>query len=171
YKHPGTFYALAQATDCLFAGSDDYGIHVFELKSDKKEAVAHWTKHENYVSALVAIGQPSKTLVVSGSYDHHPIWWEATPGKPLRSIEAHAGWVRDLVATPDGNRLISVGDDMLVKIWETDTGKLVRSLAGHAAQTPQGHVTALYAVAVSPDGKYVASADRIGAVRVWETDT
>jgi WD40 repeat protein len=60
---------------------------------------------------------------------------------------------------------------MLVKVWEPDTGKAIRSLEGHAKQTPQGHVTALYALAVSPDGKYLASGDRIGAVNVWEVET
>ena len=75
------------------------------------------------------------------------------------------------MATPDGTRLISCGDDMLVKVWDAESGKPIRSMEGHAKQTPQGHVTALYALAVSPDGKYVASGDRIGAVNVWEIDS
>src|SRR5437660_3987870 len=140
YKHPGTFYALTAAADGkrLFAGSDDYAIHVFDLTSEKKEPVARWTKHENYVSALAYVGRSAKPLVVSGSYDRHLVWWDAAAGQPLRSVAAHAGWVRDVIAMPDASRLISVGDDMLVKIWETDTGRLVRSLEGHAPQTPQG---------------------------------
>jgi WD40 repeat protein len=44
-------------------------------------------------------------------------------------------------------------------------------LAGHALRTPQGHPTALYAVAISPDGRFVASGDRIGEVRIWESDS
>jgi WD40 repeat protein len=88
-----------------------------------------------------------------------------------RSIEAHQGWIRDLVVLPDGSALVSVGDDMLVKVWDSRSGGLMRSLDGHAKLTPQGHVTALYVVAVTPDGKYLASGDRIGQVRVWETET
>jgi WD40 repeat protein len=60
---------------------------------------------------------------------------------------------------------------MLVKVWDTRSGQLLRSLEGHAKVTPQGHVTALYVVAVTPDGKYLASGDRIGEVRVWEAET
>lgn len=172
YKHPGTFYALALAPDGkrLFAGSDDYGIHVFDLAAEKKDPVARWAGHDNYVSALVCLRRGDRPLVVSGSYDRKLAWWDAAAGKPLRTLEAHAGWVRDLAATPDGNRLVSVGDDMRVKVWETDTGKPLLSLEGHAPQTPQGHVSALYAVAVSPDGKFLASGDRAGEVRVWEAD-
>jgi WD40 repeat protein len=117
------------------------------------------------------VARAGKTLVVSGSYDRSLVWWDAAKGEVLRSVEAHGGWVRDLAALPDGDRLVSCGDDMLVKLWETDSGKLIRTFAGHATKTPQGHVTALYAVAVSRDGKYLASGDRHGTVIVWETDT
>jgi WD40 repeat protein len=173
FPHTGTFYALCvdPAGNRLFAGSDDSAIHVFDLGAAKKEPAARWAKHDNYVSALAFVKRESKAVVISGSYDRNLIWWDAESGTAVRSVKAHEGWLRDLVATPDGSRLVSAGDDMLVKVWETDTGKPVRSLEGHAKKTPQGHVTALYAVAVSPDGKHLASGDRIGAVRVWELAT
>src|SRR5262245_44135752 len=170
YNHPGTFYALAVDGEAgrIYAGSDDYGIHVIDLAAEKKEPVARWARHENYVSALAC---PDEGLLVSGSYDRRLIWWDTERGEPIRTVEAHGGWVRNLVAFPDGTHLASVGDDMLVKVWETATGRLVLVREGHAHRTPQGHVTALYALAVSADGKFLASGDRIGAVRVWEADT
>jgi WD40 repeat protein len=173
FKHSGTLVSLCQEPDGgrLFAGSDDFAIHVFDPAAKKPEAVARWTKHDSYVSALVALRQGEKNVVISGSYDRTLVWWDAASGQGIRSVEAHQGWIRHVVPTPDGSRLVSVGDDMLVKIWDAVTGKPVRSLEGHARLTPQGHVTALYAVAVSPDGKHIASGDRHGEVRVWETET
>jgi WD40 repeat protein len=170
YAHAATFYSLCAdpAGTRLYAGSEDYAIHVFDRGVEKKEPIARWTRHDNYVSALAFLAHGSKPLLVSGSYDRQLLWWDVATGEPVRSVEAHAGWIRDVVATPDHARLVSVGDDMLVKVWEADTGKLIHTLKGHAAQTPQGHVTALYTVAVSPDGKYAASGDRIGSVRVWD---
>jgi len=170
-NHPGTFFALAAdpAGNRLYAGSDDRLIHVFDPSHPKREPVARWARHANYVSALVHIGRP-RPRVVSGSYDRQLLWWDADGGEVLRTVAAHEGWVRNLAATPDGSRLVSVGDDMLVKVWETDSGRLAHALEGHARHTPQGHVTALYAVAVSPDGRFAASGDRIGEVRVWELD-
>src|SRR5262249_29880487 len=88
-----------------------------------------------------------------------------------RTVEAHQGWIRDVVAVPDGSRVVSAGDDMVVRVWETATGRLVHTLQGHARLTPQGHVTALYAVAISPDSRYVAAGDRVGELRVWELET
>jgi WD40 repeat protein len=60
---------------------------------------------------------------------------------------------------------------MLVNLWDAETGQLIRSMDGHARQTPQGYATALYALAVSPDGKLLASGDRVGEVVLWELET
>ncbi|MFN4259704.1 MAG: WD40 repeat domain-containing protein [Gemmataceae bacterium] len=175
YNHDGTFFGLAANLDQqrLYAGSDDYGIHVYDLSDpDSKGAIARWAKHDNYVSAVAVVnGGGSTPVVVSGGLDRQLIWWNADTGEPLRTVEGHAGWVRDLVVFPDQKRLASAGDDMVVKIWEAASGRLLRVLEGHAPLTPQGHVTALYAVAVSPDGQHVAGGDRVGVVHVWEADT
>ena len=165
YEHSGAFQCLALDAPRLYAGSDDYAIHVFDLSADKKEPIERLAKHDNYVSAVVV----TKPFVVSASFDRNLIWW--CDGKPERIGEAHSGWVRDLVATPDCKLLVSAGDDMLVKLWDAQSGKPVRTLEGHDKRTPQGHVTALYVVAVAPDGKHLASADRHGTVCVWEIES
>jgi WD40 repeat protein len=173
FPHATTFYGLAATPDGsrLFAGSDDYALYAFDVSSEKKEPAARWTGHDNYVSALAYLPRTEKPLLISGSYDHQLIWWDPATGRSLRTVPAHEGWVRDLTAFPDGSRLASAGDDLVVKTWDAESGKLIRTFSGHAKQTPQGHATALYAVAVSPDGKFVAGGDRIGEVRVWENDT
>lgn len=172
HKHSGTFYGLCLASDGrLYAGGSDYSIYTFNPAAEKFEPAAQWTKHDNYVSCLAPLPATAGNLIVSGSYDRQLIWWNTTSGEPIRTVAAHDGWVRDLAVLADGGRLVSVGDDMLVKVWDANTGELVRTLEGHARRTPQGHVTAIYVVAVSPDGKHIASGDRIGDVRVWETET
>jgi WD40 repeat protein len=173
FPHAATYYALSfdAAANRLYAGSDDYSVYVLDPAAAKKEPLAKWTKHDNFVSASALVAHGDSKVLITGSYDRNLIWWDIDKGEAARNVEAHAGWIRDLLVTPDGTRLVSCGDDMLVKLWEADSGKAIRSLEGHAKQTPQGHVTALYALAVSPDGKYIASGDRIGAVNVWEVET
>ena len=169
YNAPCTFFGMAYdpTSNRVYAGGDDNLVYVFDLTAMKFEPLAKWTKHDNYISCMVAIQRAGQKVVVSGSYDKTLVWWNPDKGEVVRTILAHDGWVRDLIATPDGSKLISVGDDMFVKVWDTDTGKLLHKLEGHAVLTPQGHVTALYALAISPDGQFIASGDRIGDVRVW----
>ena len=60
---------------------------------------------------------------------------------------------------------------MLVKLWDAESGELIRTMSGHASQTPEGYSTALYAVAVSPDGRTLASGDRTGETVLWDVES
>jgi WD40 repeat protein len=63
---------------------------------------------------------------------------------------------------PDGRHLITGGDDYLVKMFDAETGTLVRTWAGH------GHW--ITAVAVTADGARIVSGSTDGHVRTWSTD-
>ena len=174
YQHSGTLFCMCldQRHGKLYGGSTDNAVHVVDLNAETKTSVPGWLNHTNYVAAMAFLqGKAFEDIIVTGGFDRQLIWTRIYDGKQVRSIEAHNGWVRDVAAFPDGARLVSVGDDMLVKVWDARTGTLLRSMGGHPMQTPQGYATALYAVAVSGDGRHVASADRIGEVRVWDADT
>ena len=69
---------------------------------------------------------PARPLV-SGGYDGRLIWWDLESGSQVRTVEAHAKWIRDVAATPDGTIVASVADDMVCRLWDAETG--------HAAST------------------------------------
>lgn len=168
-EHPGTLYGLCYDPQAgrLYGAGTDWAVYAVDVKAEKPAAEKLWTQHENYVSALVWL----EGVLISAGYDRKLIWTNAATGEQIRAIEAHAGWVRNLALCPDGKRLASIGDDLLVKLWDARTGELLHICDGHAKQTPQGFATAIYALAVSPDGKVVASGDRIGEVCLWEAES
>jgi WD40 repeat protein len=145
----------------------DFAVYGVDTRAEKPAAEKKWTYHDNYVSALAWLDG----VVVSAGFDRRLIWTKAESGEKLREVTAHDGWVRDLVVVPGGKLLATAGDDMLVKLWDAATGELVRTMSGHAAKTPEGFATAIYALAGSADGKYLASGDRIGEVCLWEIDS
>jgi WD40 repeat protein len=53
-----------------------------------------------------------------------PLW--------LRSLEGHTGiGVLRWAVSPDGRTIVSGSDDRTVKVWEAESGRLLRSLEGH----------------------------------------
>lgn len=168
-SHPGILYALCHDADAgrLYGAGSDASIYVVDLRAEKPQAEKKWNHHGNYVSSLAR----SNGALISAGYDGRVIWTDMDSGEKLRAVEAHDGWVRDIALLPGGRIFATVGDDMLVKLWDAETGELIRSMDGHARQTPEGYATALYAVAASGDGKTLASGDRIGDVVLWESET
>jgi WD40 repeat protein len=81
----------------------------------------------------------------------------ATAPAPIPA--AHENKVTAMLMTPKKDRLITGGEDSLVKVWQLPGGSLSATLSGLG-----GKVTA---VAVSGDGARLAASDANGAVRIW----
>jgi WD40 repeat protein len=62
--------------------------------------------------------------------------------------------------SPDGRLIASGCEDHMVRVWQIETRRLVRRLAGHSS--------VVTAVAFSPDGSVIASASNDRTVRLWD---
>lgn len=78
-------------------------------------------------------------------------------------INAHPGGVRELDYSPDGERIVSVGKDRLLKIWDARTGQLLDSTRATNVESTN--------VAYSPDGEYIATADHDLTAKIWDSRT
>ena len=150
----------------LIFGGSDFGVYDVDLAREKPEP-RKLGGHDSYVSGLAIAGRKA----VSGGYDGRLIWWDLEAGGPIRKVEAHSKWIRDVAATSDGSLVASVADDMVCRLWDGETGEKRHELSGHAVQTPHHFPSMLYACAFSPDGRYVATGDKVGHVVIWEVDT
>jgi WD40 repeat protein len=61
-----------------------------------------------------------------------------------------------------GNRVLATSDTKRIKIWDLETGRLLRSLEHFAYNT---------GIAFAPDGKSVFAGYKDGSVRVWDVET
>jgi WD40 repeat protein len=72
----------------------------------------------------------------------------------------HLGHVQGAAFSPDGSRLVTAGEDGVVKFWDTATWAEMFSLRAHT-----GRVEGL---AFSPEGNHLATAGLDGLVRIWD---
>jgi WD40 repeat protein len=155
--------ARVPGTARCFLGSSDFKVWEGDLSAEKYEPTELYA-HGSYVTGLALAGK----ILVSGGYDGKLVWWDTEGRERVRSVDAHAKWVRKVVASPDGKLVASVADDMACKVWDAATGKLLHDLRGHRERTPHHFPSMLYAAAFSADGQHLATADKVGHVVVWD---
>lgn len=83
--------------------------------------------------------------------------------QPIRRIKAHKEAASAVTFLRKGEWVVSASATGEIKIWETATGRELRSLNGN----PGGVVQ----LAVSPDDRWFASVGHDGATRIWDTSS
>jgi WD40 repeat protein len=159
--------ARVPKTSRIYAGSSDSKVYELDFTQAKPE-IGEFSGHSSYVTG-VALAADS---LVSGSYDQKLIWWDREKRTPMRTVEnAHAKWIRGVVASPDGSIVASVADDMVCRIWDAKTGEKRMELRGHEEKTPTHFPSMLFTCCFSPDGKVLATADKVGHIVIWDVST
>ena len=75
----------------------------------------------------------------------------------------HADAVRALCYSRDGRFVVTASSDRTAKLWETKTGRVVRTFKGHSS--------GVNSVDFSPDGRFIVTGSSDGSAKLWDTVT
>jgi WD40 repeat protein len=110
------------------SSSSDYTIGIWSTLSNTM--VMRLVGHQDDVEAFVFIGEHTGA---SASRDRTIVIWDLRSGSASKVLKGHDKDVLSLVYF-DG-RLYSTGDDMTLRIWDVDSGELIRSLGPFESET------------------------------------
>lgn len=81
----------------------------------------------------------------------------------MQSFTGHSHIIPCLVISADSKILISGSRDKTIKMWELETGELIRTL--------KGHTDGVHTLALSPDGQIIASGSADKTIKLWHLET
>lgn len=162
FKHTAPLLGckIDPAGKLVYAGTQDNKIVRWDMATDAKIELAG---HDSWVRGFAF--SKDGAAMVSFAWDGRLIWWNVQAETPtvIRTVDAHLGWIRQAVTSPDGQTLATCGNDLKVKLWKFDDGSLIKEFIGH-----QRHV---YNVAFHPDGTKLASGDLVARFLHWDIAT
>ena len=81
----------------------------------------------------------------------------------VRILKDHQDHLTSVAISVDGKFIVSGSYDRTVRIWETESGRCLKTLEGHS--------TAVLDVAISADGKFIVSGSVDKTLKIWETES
>ncbi len=112
--------------------------------------------------AIAVALSPDGSLLASGRRDGSIGLIDVASGQQKQNLTGHQGGVRDLDFTKDGNRLVSIGTDGTIRLWQLKDGLSVDdSIIGKTGDVIMG-------LGLNLQGTHAATANGDGKLQLWD---
>ncbi|MUG94802.1 WD40 repeat domain-containing protein [Scytonema sp. UIC 10036] len=143
----------------LASASSDNTINLWNLGNNRftRSFVGHTS---NVLSLAVT---PDSKILASGALDGIRLW-DLLQQRPLATLVRFDNFIYSLAISPDGQTLVSGDRRGIIKFWDLNSGRLIRTI-------PSAHVNTITKIVFTPDGSNFVSASRDRTIKIWDTST
>ncbi len=163
--HPASAIDFSADGNKLYTATWGFYVKQHDIATGKDD----WNYDLNdigYYSAFQSCDlSPDGTRIVTGGKDNQIRMLNAADGKLIYLIDAYRGhskWVNAVRFSGDGKLFASASDDQLVKVWETETGKLLYTFRGHTHN--------IHGLVFSTDNKNIFTSSADGTIKKWSIE-
>ncbi|TYJ41377.1 hypothetical protein E1A91_A03G017100v1 [Gossypium mustelinum] len=160
HERPLTFLKYNRDGDLLFSCTKDHTPTVWF--ADNGERIGTYRGHNGAVWSC-DVSRDSMRLI-TGSADQTVKLWNVQTGAQLYTFNfgspARAVW------GPLNRTIVSAGEDAVIRIWDSETGKLLRE-----ADKESGHKKTITSLTKSADGSHFLTGSLDKSAKLWDTRT
>jgi YVTN family beta-propeller protein len=157
----GVWVTVYPATDPVSTEAAPPGV---ETATSELVPVGHTEPYERTAREGNVAFSPDGRYAIIGSGGLATPWLlDVASGQEVREFRGHAGDVRSVAFSPDGDSIVTASYDGTARLWNVATGEEVRRF--------QGHTGGVVDVAFSPDGEQVLTGSFDGTARLWNVVT
>jgi WD40 repeat protein len=150
----------------LISGDDGGTVAIWNLTMPQQPIATYSTNNSVYAVAA----SPNQSQIASGDKNRKvQLRRQESISNSQQELHAdfsnfdsHSGYILCLKFSPDGRILASGSADRRIRLWNTDTGKIIYTFDGH-----QESVTA---IEFMPNGKILVSASADRTIRFWDIE-
>jgi serine/threonine protein kinase len=161
HSKPINTIAISLNGKYLLSGDDGGTVAVWNLTMSRQPIATYCT----YNSILSVAASPNLSQIASGDKNRKVQLRRLDAiGNSLQELRPEAnGYVCAVKFSPDGKILASGGADRQIRLWNTDTAKIIYTFDGH-----QESVTAIQFM---PNGKILISTGADRTIRFWDIES
>ena len=147
----------------LTINSSEVALEVEEIETPKDwsnvELIRTFTGHTTAVDSLI-FTLDSKMLISGGGYNDPLMrfWWVET-GREIEKLRAQRTAVTVMAISPNGETLVSSGNDAGINLWDWKKKKYTATFLDHSSN--------VMSLAITPDSEILISAGLDG-IRLWD---